>query len=169
MRSGFLRSSRYSPGNLDRDSLETLFVGRRDVMNDVLTRATRSIETSQKHYLLLVGPRGSGKTHFLALAHHRLMDLHRSGRCRRSRGGRPPQRGGVGRRLVPRPHGPHPARLGQRVPRTRAGDHRCLRHLRQGSGRRGGARYEAASQTHSRQDALAPLREPRRPVRRSRR
>ena len=74
MRSGFLHSSRYSPGNLDRDSLETLFVGRRDVMNDVLTRATRSIETSQKHYLLLVGPRGSGKTHFLALAHPRLMD-----------------------------------------------------------------------------------------------
>ena len=74
MRSGFLHSSRYSPGNLDRDSLETLFVGARDVMNDVLTRATRSIEASQKHYLLLVGPRGSGKTHFLALAHHRLMD-----------------------------------------------------------------------------------------------
>ena len=74
MSKGFLSGSRYSPGNLDRESLETLFVGRRNVMDDVLTRATRSIETSQKHYLLLVGPRGSGKTHFLALAHHRLMD-----------------------------------------------------------------------------------------------
>ena len=74
MRTGFLRSSRYSPGNMDRKSLETLFVGRRDVMEDVLTRATGSIQASQKHYLLLVGPRGSGKTHFLALAHHRLMD-----------------------------------------------------------------------------------------------
>ena len=74
MRAGFLSSSRYSPGNMDRESLETLFVGRRDVMDDVLTRATGSIEASQKHYLLLVGPRGSGKTHFLALAHHRLMD-----------------------------------------------------------------------------------------------
>ena len=59
---------------MDRDSLETLFVGRRDVMDDVLTRAKLSIDESQKHYLLLVGPRGSGKTHFLALARHRLMD-----------------------------------------------------------------------------------------------
>ena len=74
MRRGFLTSSRYSPGNLDRESLETLFVGRRDVMDDVLTRAKLSIDESQKHYLLLVGPRGSGKTHFLALAYHRLME-----------------------------------------------------------------------------------------------
>ena len=74
MRTGFLSSSRYSPGNMDRGSLETLFVGRRDVMEDVLTRATRSIEASHKHYILLVGPRGSGKTHFLTLAHHRLVD-----------------------------------------------------------------------------------------------
>ena len=74
MRRGFLTSSRYSPGNMDRESLEALFVGRRDVMDDVLTRAKLSIDDSQKHYLLLVGPRGSGKTHFLALAHHRLME-----------------------------------------------------------------------------------------------
>ena len=74
MKTGFLSSSRYSPGNMNRGSLETLFVGRRDVMEDVLTRATGSIEASQKHYILLVGPRGSGKTHFLTLAHHRLMD-----------------------------------------------------------------------------------------------
>ena len=74
MRQGFLRSSRYSPGNLDRESLEALFVGRDDVMEDVLSRLTRSIGDQEKHYILLVGPRGSGKTHFLALARHRLMD-----------------------------------------------------------------------------------------------
>ena len=74
MRTGFLSSSRYSPGNMDRGSLETLFVGRRDVMEDVLTRATGSIEAAHKHYILLVGPRGSGKTHLLTLAHHRLVD-----------------------------------------------------------------------------------------------
>ena len=34
----------------------------------------RRYEARRKHYVLLVGPRGSGKTHFLALAHHRLMD-----------------------------------------------------------------------------------------------
>ena len=74
MRQGFLRSSRYSPGNMDRESLEALFVGRDDVMEDVLSRVATSIRSSEKHYILLVGPRGSGKTHFLALAHHRLMD-----------------------------------------------------------------------------------------------
>ena len=74
MREGFLRSSRYSPGNMDRESLEALFVGRGDDMEDVLSRVTRSIRSPEKHYILLVGPRGSGKTHFLALAYHRLMD-----------------------------------------------------------------------------------------------
>ena len=74
MRHGFLRSSRYSPGNMDRESLEALFVGRGDVMEDVLSRVAASIRNPEKHYVLLVGPRGSGKTHFLALAYHLLMD-----------------------------------------------------------------------------------------------
>ena len=74
MRQGFLRSSRYSPGNMDRESLEALFVGRGDVMEDVLSRVTTSIRSPEKHFILLVGPRGSGKTHFLAIAYHRLMD-----------------------------------------------------------------------------------------------
>ena len=78
MRQGFLRSSRYSPGNMDRDSLEALFVGREDVMNDVLHRVEDSIGQTQKHYILLIGPRGAGKTHFLALAHHRIRDQVRS-------------------------------------------------------------------------------------------
>ena len=74
MRQGFLRSSRYSPGNMNRESLEALFVGRRDVMEDVLSRVTTSIRSPEKHYILLVGPRGSGKTHFLSLAYRRLME-----------------------------------------------------------------------------------------------
>ena len=73
MRQGMLRSSRYSPGNMNRESLEALFVGRHDVMKDVLSRVSTSIRSPQKHYILLVGPRGSGKTHLLALAYHRLM------------------------------------------------------------------------------------------------
>ena len=74
MREGFLRGSRYSPGNMDRESLEALFVGRQDVMEDVLSRITRSVQSSEKHYILLVGPRGAGKTHLLALAYHRLLE-----------------------------------------------------------------------------------------------
>ena len=74
MRQGFLRGSRYSPGNMDRESLEALFVGRREIMDDVLSRVSRSVRSPEKHFVLLIGPRGSGKTHFLALACHRLMD-----------------------------------------------------------------------------------------------
>ena len=58
---------------MDRESLEAVFVGRDDVMEDVLSRITKSIQGPQKHYILLVGARGSGKTHLLALAYHRLM------------------------------------------------------------------------------------------------
>ena len=74
MRDGFLRDSRYSPGNMDRDSLEALFVVNSDVMEDVLKRVTSSICRADKHYLLLVGPRGSGKTHLLSLAYRLLME-----------------------------------------------------------------------------------------------
>ena len=73
MKQGILRSSRYSPGNMSRESLEAVFVGRDDVMEDVLSRVATSIQGPQRHYILLVGPRGSGKTHLLALAYHRLM------------------------------------------------------------------------------------------------
>ena len=78
MRQGFLRSSRYSPGNMDRESLEALFVGREDVMEDVVSRIADSIRQPQKHYILLIGPRGSGKTHFLSLAYHRILDRIRT-------------------------------------------------------------------------------------------
>ena len=82
MRDGFLRGSRYSPGNMDRESLEALFVGRDDVMQSVLSRIMKSVRSTHKHYILLVGPRGSGKTHLLALAHHRLMDRIDSAKAR---------------------------------------------------------------------------------------
>lgn len=82
MKQGVLRSSRYSPGNMDYESLEAVFVGRDDIMEDVLDRITTSISGPHKHYILLVGPRGSGKTHLLALANHRLMALLDAGGTR---------------------------------------------------------------------------------------
>ena len=74
MKRGLVRSSRYSPSNMDRESLENLFVGRQKTMQDVIDRVTHSVESPDKHYILLVGPRGSGKTHFVALAYHRILD-----------------------------------------------------------------------------------------------
>lgn len=66
---------------MNHASLEALFVGRHDVMKDVLSRVTTSTQTSQKHYMLLVGPRGSGKTHLLVLAYHRLMAVFDADDC----------------------------------------------------------------------------------------
>ena len=74
MRRGLLRNCLYSPEAMDRSSLATLFVGRDSLMEDVLGRVTASISGQEKHHVLLVGPRGCGKTHFLALAGHLLDD-----------------------------------------------------------------------------------------------
>ncbi|MCP4765310.1 MAG: tetratricopeptide repeat protein [Gammaproteobacteria bacterium] len=77
MKRGLVQSSRYSPGNMDSDSLETLFVGRHKTLDKTLDKIRLSATTAQKHFTLLVGPRGSGKTHFVSLAYHRLKAEHK--------------------------------------------------------------------------------------------
>ena len=72
MKRGLVKSSRYSPGNMDGESLHQLFVGRRSILVDVVNKIRLSATTEQKHYILLVGPRGCGKTHFVALAYHQI-------------------------------------------------------------------------------------------------
>jgi tetratricopeptide (TPR) repeat protein len=58
---------------MDSESLEALFVGRHAVMSDVVDKIVASVhKRKERHYVLLVGPRGSGKTHFVALAYHRI-------------------------------------------------------------------------------------------------
>lgn len=73
MTRALVTSSKYSPGNMTPEALEALFVGREKTLNDVLKRIAASATGAGKHFLLLVGPRGVGKTHFIALLHHRLM------------------------------------------------------------------------------------------------
>jgi tetratricopeptide (TPR) repeat protein len=65
-------SSKYSPGNMTPEALEALFVGREKLFKDVLNRLVASATTREKHFILLVGSRGIGKTHFVALLRHRL-------------------------------------------------------------------------------------------------
>jgi tetratricopeptide (TPR) repeat protein len=72
MSRGLVTSSRYSPGNMRGEALERLFVGRDSLMKEVLKRITASATRAEKHFLLLVGPRGMGKTHFVSFAHHKL-------------------------------------------------------------------------------------------------
>ena len=68
MTRGLVDSSKYSPGNLTSKSLERLFVGRDKLLADVLHRVAQSATSDHKHRILLVGPRGIGKTHFVSLA-----------------------------------------------------------------------------------------------------
>src|SRR4051794_34278455 len=72
MTRGLVTTSRYSPGNMSGQALEQLFVGRDALMKDILKRITASATRKEKHFILLVGPRGMGKTHFVSLAAHKL-------------------------------------------------------------------------------------------------
>lgn len=73
MKRALVTSSKYSPGNMTPEALEALFVGREKTLTDVLKRIAASATGAGKHYILLVGPRGVGKTHFVALLYHRLV------------------------------------------------------------------------------------------------
>lgn len=68
-----ITSSRYSPGNLPGELLERLFVAREPLLRDVLDRIASSLTRGSQYFQLLVGPRGAGKTHLLALLRHRLL------------------------------------------------------------------------------------------------
>lgn len=63
---------RFTPGRTEPRVLEAIFVQRETLLGDVLDRVRESATTGNKHHVLLVGPRGIGKTHFLALLRHRL-------------------------------------------------------------------------------------------------
>jgi DNA-binding transcriptional ArsR family regulator len=65
------------------DALKRTFVGRDDLMRDVLKRIVKSATRGEKHFMLLVGPRGIGKSHFVALVHHRLTEEKEYERARK--------------------------------------------------------------------------------------
>src|SRR5262245_49738568 len=78
MTRGLVRTSRYSPGNMDKESLSALSVGRDKLKRDILRKLTASATGKEKHYILLVGQRGVGKTHLVWEIHDRLEDAHSS-------------------------------------------------------------------------------------------
>ncbi len=74
---------RFTPSRTPPRLLEAIFVQRESLLLDVLARVRESATTGNKHYILLFGPRGIGKTHFLALLRHRVAaDEALSGRLR---------------------------------------------------------------------------------------
>ena len=64
--------SLHNPLSIGQEALEATLSGRTAVMDDVEKKMAASLQDGQKHYVLLVGPPGAGKSHVLALAVHRL-------------------------------------------------------------------------------------------------
>ena len=60
--------SAYTPSNTDPEVLKRIFVQREKLLERIVDRLSRSMTTGDKHHILLVGPRGSGKTHLVSLA-----------------------------------------------------------------------------------------------------
>jgi tetratricopeptide (TPR) repeat protein len=64
--------SRFTPSRTDPADLESILVQRHDLLRDAVERAAESARSRDKHHLLFIGPRGSGKTHFVTLLFHRV-------------------------------------------------------------------------------------------------
>jgi len=60
--------SAYTPSNTDRGILKRIFVQREKLLERIVDRLSQSMTTGDKHQMLLVGPRGCGKTHLVSLA-----------------------------------------------------------------------------------------------------
>ncbi|MEZ6122142.1 MAG: winged helix-turn-helix transcriptional regulator [Planctomycetaceae bacterium] len=59
--------SAYTPSNTDPKILKRIFVQRETLLEKIVDRLTVSMTSGDKHHILLVGPRGSGKTHLVSL------------------------------------------------------------------------------------------------------
>jgi len=60
---------------MKHDDLEAIFVQRESLASRIVELIRDSILTSAKHHVLLVGPRGIGKTHLVAIAYHRIKEM----------------------------------------------------------------------------------------------
>lgn len=60
--------SAYTPSNTDPAVLKRIFVQREKLLERIIDRLRRSVTSGDRHHILLVGPRGSGKTHLVSLA-----------------------------------------------------------------------------------------------------
>ncbi len=70
MKATFL--SRFTPSLMKPEDLEAVFVQREKLAQRMLELIRDSALTPSKHHTLLIGPRGIGKTHLIALVYHRV-------------------------------------------------------------------------------------------------
>lgn len=67
-----MKVSRYTPSLLAPEDLEAIFVQRHKLANKLVSWVQDSVLTESKHYTLLIGPRGIGKTHLVSMLYHRV-------------------------------------------------------------------------------------------------
>jgi tetratricopeptide (TPR) repeat protein len=65
--------SAFTPSLMSPDELETILVQRQDLAQELFEKILLSATTPAKHYALLIGMRGMGKTHLVALIYYRLL------------------------------------------------------------------------------------------------
>ncbi len=64
--------SRFNPSTMPADLLERTFVQREDLANRLVSIFDAGAKGESRHHVLLVGSRGIGKSHLVALVYHRL-------------------------------------------------------------------------------------------------
>ena len=67
--------SRFTPSVMPAETLEGIFIGREHILDAVMRRIRDAANSDTRNHTLLVGPRGAGKTHLIALAYHRTKAL----------------------------------------------------------------------------------------------
>ncbi|MCY7337948.1 MAG: tetratricopeptide repeat protein [Chamaesiphon sp.] len=65
--------SAFTPSLMSHEELETILVQRQDLAQELFEKIVLSATTPAKHYALLIGMRGMGKTHLVALIYYRLL------------------------------------------------------------------------------------------------
>ncbi|MEO9126250.1 MAG: ATP-binding protein, partial [Microcoleus sp.] len=67
--------SRFTPSLMAPETLEAILVQRHTLANYLVENIRESALTANKHYQLLIGPRGIGKTHLVSLIYHRISKM----------------------------------------------------------------------------------------------
>jgi tetratricopeptide (TPR) repeat protein len=67
--------SRFTPSLMAPETLEAILVQRHALANYLVENIRESALTDNKHYPLLIGPRGIGKTHLVSLIYHRIAKM----------------------------------------------------------------------------------------------
>jgi tetratricopeptide (TPR) repeat protein len=67
--------SPFTPSLMMPETLEQIFVQRQNLAEQIIELIRESATTPSKHYTLLIGPRGIGKTHLISLIYHRICKM----------------------------------------------------------------------------------------------